>query len=172
MIAIPGESSANDLESLQAEAMAIFHRYAEEQQSLLGLSLSENAQRNLGQFFAINLRDFPGNYVVALMLVTGRYWNSLGLEFWRKIIDLVGESELGTLTLVLFLRKWLRVEILPVVTASNRVTLRVKERTQIYGQGSEGDKELNWMDERLLSDLGIEKSTLEMWRRSVRLHSS
>jgi len=172
MIAIPGESSANDLESLQAEAMAIFHRYAEEQQSLLGLSLSENAQRNLGQFFAINLRDFPGNYVVALMLITGRYWHSLGLEFWRKIIDLLGESELGTLTLVLFLRKWLRVEILPVVTASNRVTLRVKERTQIYGQGSEGDKELNWMDERLLSDLGIEKSTLEMWRRSVRLHSS
>jgi hypothetical protein len=167
MIAIPGESSANDLESLKAEAMAIFHRYAEEQQSLLGISLSENAQRNLEQFFAINLRDFPGNYVVALMLITGRYWNSLGLDFWRNIIDLVGESEIGALTVVLFLRKWLQVEMLPVVTASNRVTRRVKERTQIYGKSSEGDEELNWMDERLLSDLRIEKSTLEMWRRSI-----
>jgi hypothetical protein len=168
MIATTGEPSPNDLKSLKAEAMAIFHRYAEDQQSLQRISLSEEAQRNLGSFLALNLRDLPENYVVELLLSTGKYWNSLGLDFWHSILELVGEREIGTLTLVLFLRKWLRVEIMPFVTASKRVAPRVKEFTQLYGKRRQGDEELNWMDQRLLSDLKIESGMLETWRRSIK----
>ena len=171
MTPIPGQPQANDLRSLQTEAMAIFHRYAEDQRSLQEITLSEDAQSNLAQFLAINFRDFPESYVVALLLATGKYWSPMVLEFWKHIIDLVGDNEIAMFTLVLFLRKWLRIEIMPIVAASSLVSSHVIDFVQKYGKASQATEELNWMDRRLLSDLNIDYTTLEGWRRSIRRDS-